>query len=59
VWVRIQGVPKTLHEGDRAALRGAETKQFLSASTQFAKQSANENVQNIADESRIVGHAVT
>jgi hypothetical protein len=58
VWVRIQGVPKTLHERDGSALRGAKTKQFLSASAQFAKQSANENVQNIAGEPRIVGHAV-
>ena len=58
VWVGIQGVSVSLHERHGATLRGAKTKLFMSAPLQFAKQSANENVQDIADEARVVGHAV-
>src|SRR3990172_5575268 len=54
----IQGIPETLHKRHGATLRGAKTHQFLSAPPQFSKQSAYENVQDIAGEARIVGHAV-
>ncbi len=45
--VGIEGVSVALHKRDGAALRGAKTKQFVGEPAQFAKQNANENVQDI------------
>ena len=56
--IAIERVSPALHKRNGATPRGANTKQLLSAPPQFAKQSADENVQDIADEVRVVGHAV-
>jgi hypothetical protein len=56
--IGIEGISVPLHKRNGATLRRAETPQFVSAPPQFAKQSANENVQDSAGEACVVGHAV-
>ncbi len=51
--VAIQSISPALHKRHDATLRGANTKQFVSAPPQFTEQSANENVQGIAREARV------
>ncbi len=59
VHIRIESVPKTLHKRHGATLRGIQTQPLLSPSPKFSKQSAYENVQDIAGEASIIGQAVT
>jgi hypothetical protein len=58
VWREIQRIAAALHERHGPALRQLQPQEFPGAAAKFAKDDSDENIQDIAQQTGVVGQAV-